>query len=154
MDCNSKLPTFRDWLYTKQGDLTSGKLYPYLKSKPVYQCPTDRLELAAKKRPQPFTSTFGPNGNRTAPRNYSYAMNCGLCHTTDLSSFLEPSKTVIYLEGALAPDDYSGQVGPLGTPTQALSYRHKKKGHLIMADLRIEKMDRAEVSRVATTKRF
>src|SRR2546428_249914 len=35
MDADGHLPSFRNWLYTKPklGDLTSGKLYPYLTSK-------------------------------------------------------------------------------------------------------------------------
>src|SRR5262249_45012436 len=31
VDANGHLPSFREWLYTKQGDLTSGRLFPYLK---------------------------------------------------------------------------------------------------------------------------
>src|SRR5262245_41026556 len=50
LDQNGHLPWFRNWLYTKVGDLTSGRLYPYLNSKPVYLCPTDKLRLASKAR--------------------------------------------------------------------------------------------------------
>src|SRR5258708_936260 len=41
LDHNGHLPWFLDWLYTKPGDLTTGRLFPYLNSKPVYLCPTD-----------------------------------------------------------------------------------------------------------------
>ena len=54
VDFNGHFPSFRNWLYTKAGDLTSGTLYPYLNSKPVYLCPTDKIELSSKRRrPQP-----------------------------------------------------------------------------------------------------
>src|SRR5881394_4439844 len=48
LDQNGHLPWFRNWLYTKPGDLTTGRLYPYLKSKPVYLCPTDKLTFGDK----------------------------------------------------------------------------------------------------------
>ena len=44
-DHNDHFPSFRDWLADRVGDLTTGQLYPYLESKPVYQCPTDKIEL-------------------------------------------------------------------------------------------------------------
>src|SRR5207245_583929 len=53
LDQNGHLPWFRNWLFTKPGDLTTGRLYPYLNSKPVYLCPTDKLRLAAKGRQSP-----------------------------------------------------------------------------------------------------
>src|SRR6266536_4383193 len=90
LDQNGHLPWFRNWLYTKPGDLTTGRLYPYLGSKPVYLCPTDKLTLSERKslvQPVPPNPPFGGVGRR----DYSYAMNCGICHATALSSFLEPS---------------------------------------------------------------
>src|ERR1041385_6905914 len=48
LDQNGHLPWFRNWLFTKPGDLTTGRLYPYLSSKAVYLCPSDKLGLAAK----------------------------------------------------------------------------------------------------------
>ena len=106
MDYRNNLPSFRSWLYTQPGDLTTGRLYPFLKSKPVYLCPTDQSELASKKRTPGTTSP--PFGGTSHPRNYSYAMNCGICHATDLANFLDPSKTLMYMEGALDRNDYSG----------------------------------------------
>jgi hypothetical protein len=41
-------------------------------------------------------------------------MNCGICHETKVSAFKEPTKTMLLMEGKLAPNDYSGQVGPWG----------------------------------------
>jgi len=156
LDANGHLPSFLNWLYTRPGDLTTGKLYPYLNSKPVYLCPTDKLALSSKVRP---TSTTGlptpPTGfaSRLGARDYSYAMNCGICHATDLSRFLEPSKTLLYMEGNLATNDYTGQVGP-AMVSQSLAFRHNNRGHLVMADLRIETMGKKQYDAVAKTKRF
>ena len=107
LDAKDNLPSFRNWLYTKPGDLTTGRLYPYLGSKPVYLCPTDKIELGAKGRPKsPPQGPPASFASRNAPRDYSYAMNCGICHATDLSTFLEPSKTLLYMEG--------GKIGEIG----------------------------------------
>ena len=107
VDFNGHLPSFRNWLCTKVGDLSSGKLYPYLQSRTVYACPTDRLELVRKAPPPAPTNTTGrgPFSNRLAPRDYSYSMNCGICHATDLAGFLEPSRTLLYMEPKLSPAD-------------------------------------------------
>ena len=153
MDQNGHLPSFRDWLYTRLGDLTTGTLYAYLESEPVYLCPTDKIELAKKTRPRTTAPPSGGFLGRNHPRNYSYAMNCGICHATDLSNFLEPSETLLYMEGALGANDYSGQVGPAFV-SQSLAFRHNNRGHLVLADLRVEKMDKAAYGKVEKTKRF
>ena len=152
LDATGNFPSFRNWLYTKPGDLTTGRLFPYLKSKPVYLCPTDKLELASKRRP---ASPPPPGGfaGRFSSRDYSYAMNCGICHATDVTQFLEPLKTLLYMEGNLATNDYTGQVGP-ALVSRALAFRHNKRGHLVMADLHLEKMDKKEYDNVQKTKRF
>src|SRR6266404_4493100 len=80
LDQNGHLPWFRNWLFTKPGDLTTGRLYPYLNSKAVYLCPSDKLGLAVKGRSAALpTPTFGVTSGR---RDFSYAMNCGICHAT------------------------------------------------------------------------
>ena len=151
LDFAGHLPSFRNWLYTKAGDLTSGRLFPYLSSKPVYLCPTDKIELASKRRPQaPPPSGFGSSVGR---RDYSYAMNCGICHATDLSSFLEPTRTLVYMEANLATNDYSGQVGPT-IQVRSMALRHGNRGHAILADNHIVKMDKKEYERNAQLKRF
>lgn len=152
MDYNNHLPSFRDWLYLKPGDLTTGRLYPYLNSRSVYVCPTDRNELATKRVATPASTPQG-FANRTGKRDYSYAMNCGICHATDFSRFKEPSKTLIYMEGALGPTDYTGQVGPIMV-SQSLAYRHNRRGHLVKGDLHVEAMTKKEFDPVAKTKRF
>src|SRR4030095_12227907 len=109
-DYQGNYPSFRSWLYTKRGDLTSGRLYPYLNSKRVYLCPTDEKTLASKNRPRSPTTTAPPVfGGRTQARDYSYSMNCAICHPTDLANFREPAKTLLLLEAELAPNDYTGQ---------------------------------------------
>jgi prepilin-type N-terminal cleavage/methylation domain-containing protein len=153
VDAKGHLPSFRNWLRTGPGDLTTGRLYPYLKSKPVYLCPTDKLELASKRRPGPPASLPPPFFGRTGHRDYSYAMNCAICHTTDLSVFLEPPRTVLYMEGNLATNDYTGLVGP-ALVSRALAFRHSNRGHAVMGDLRIEKMDKKQYDKVQRTKRF
>jgi prepilin-type N-terminal cleavage/methylation domain-containing protein len=132
LDANGRLPSFLTWLYTKPGDLTSGKLYPYLKSRPVYLCPTDKLQLASKTRPanNPLAPS-APGGPVlwNHARDYSYAMNCCICHATDLGAFLSPSRTLVYLEADMATNDFTGLVGP-AMVSRTLSSRHNNRGHL------------------------
>jgi hypothetical protein len=151
MDFSGHFPSFRDWLYTKPGDLTSGRLYPYLRSKPVYLCPTDRLEMASKRRVNaPAPSGFG---GLSRPRDYSFAMNCGICHATDLSTFLEPVKTLLYMEASLATNDYTGMIGPT-FQIRSLATRHAQRGHLIMTDLHLENMNKKQYDAADKLKRF
>ncbi len=156
MDFNGHLPSFRNWLYTRAGDLTTGKLYPHLKSKPTYLCPTDKIELASKRKPKWAAQAAAPGGmfgGRRQPRDYSYAMNCAICHATDLSTFREPSKTLLYMEAHLATNDYSGQVGP-SMVSRSLALRHARRGHLVMGDLRVEKLTKKSYDQIEKTKRF
>ena len=153
LDQNGHLPWFRTWLYTKLGDLTTGRLYPYLNSKPVYLCPTDKLRLAAKGRPSPPALPVLPFGSSSGRRDYSYAMNCGICHATALSSFLEPTKTLLFMEGDLDANDYTGQVGPVFT-VRPLAFRHNNRGNIILSDIHVERIDRKGFDKVKKTKRF
>ncbi len=150
-DHEEHFPSFREWLYSRVGDLTSGTLYPYLESEEVFACPTDKIELASKRK----TSTVGraERVRNSHDRNYSYGMNCGICHSTKISSFLEPSVTMLYMEGNLGPKDYSGQVGP-SFATRSLAFRHNGRGHIMFSDLHIEKWETAEFDARAKKKRF
>jgi prepilin-type N-terminal cleavage/methylation domain-containing protein len=151
LDNSGHLPSFRNWLYTRAGDLTTGKLYSYLNSKPVYLCPTDKIEMSSRRRtPSTATGGFGFVNRR---RDYSYAMNCGICHATDLATFIAPTKTMVFMEALLATNDYSGLVGP-SFGVRALSTRHGNRGHVIMADSHIEKLNKKAYDQVARTKRF
>tara|TARA_B000000565_G_C23717981_1_gene352334 strand:- start:434 stop:976 length:543 start_codon:yes stop_codon:yes gene_type:complete len=153
-DHQGHYPTFRTWLYKRVGDLTTGTLYPYIQAEGRYLCPTDKIELATKRKPR-TTRQISGNTRRSANhgRNYSYGMNCAICHDTKISSFFEPSKTMFFMEGNLGPNDYSGQVGPQAA-TRALAIRHNANGHLIMADLHTEKMNESTFDDVSGTKRF
>lgn len=153
LDANNRLPSFRNWLFTRPGDLTTGKLFPYLQSKPVYLCPTDQRLLASRRPRAPQAAPRPAFGNSGRRRDYSFAMNCAICHANDLSQFLEPARTVIYMEGELGPNDYTGLVGP-GLVSQSLAFRHRGRGHLIFGDLRLERMDRREFARVSRMNRF
>ncbi|HTL15795.1 MAG TPA: type II secretion system protein [Patescibacteria group bacterium] len=138
LDNKGRMPYFLNWLATKPGDLTSGQLYPYLKSRAVYLCPTDKLVLGSNARlPAAPTSPIFGNSNRT--RDYSYAMNCGLCHESDTSKFFAPARTLLFMEADLARNDYSGQVGP-SIATRSLSTRHNGRGHLMFSDLHLESL--------------
>ena len=150
MDHAGRLPSFRDWLYVKAGDLSTGKLYPYLGSKGAYMCPTDRLELNSRKK---ITVAGGQGPMRTGKRDYSYAMNCGICHQTDTSKFIEPSKTMIYMEAVMASDDYTGMVGPRMV-SETLAVRHNKRGHLVYGDLHLETLNKKSFDPLIKQKRF
>ncbi len=146
MDGKGRLPDFREWLRTTSGalgDLTTGKLYPYLKSKPVYVCPTDKIALSA-------------NTSSPAKRDYSYAMNCVLCHDTDTAKFKTPTRTLLFGEAELLPNDYTGLVGPtawMGS-TSAFSSRHYGRGHLMFCDSHIERVKAIAAKKLEKSKSF
>ena len=151
-DQRGHLPSFRDWLSVKVGDLTTGKLYPYLGAKRVYLCPTDARDLAARKRIVVPANNGGPGGH-TGKRDYSYAMNCGLCHEEETSTFLSPSQTMLFMEAAMATNDYSGQAGPtFGSRT--LTIRHNNRGYYVMTDGHVEKMNHGQSVEAEKKKRF
>ena len=144
-DNKGALPDFLQWLQGRPlvpMNLTTGELYPYLKSKPVYLCPTDSLALGSK-----------PN---TATRIYSYAMNCILCHDNDTSKFATPDHTLLFMEPNLATNDFSGLVGPVAFngSTNAISSRHNGSGHLAFCDLHVERVNTAAAKKLERSKRF
>ncbi|MBI4660733.1 MAG: type II secretion system protein [Verrucomicrobia bacterium] len=161
MDSNGGIPRFHKWLFTKPGDITSGALYPYLNSKPAYLCPTDRAELDRKGALAARTNTTSTGANGMAVsrggasmrRDFSYAQNCALCHVGNLSAFVEPTKTVLYLEANLGPNEYTGVVHP-GNGTGSLAFRHQKRGQLMFADLHIEMFDKKTYDKAARVQRF
>lgn len=151
-DNRGNLPAFLRWLHDPPNntDPKTGKLFPYLKTKAVYMCPGDKLELANKRNANGARLNITP---KTKVREYSYAMNCSICHTTALSGFKEPRATVIYLEAVLAPTDYSGQMGPV-SGNSVLAHRHNRRGNLIMGDLSVKQMTKKEVEAASKTARF
>jgi prepilin-type N-terminal cleavage/methylation domain-containing protein len=83
-DNQGSVPRFWEWLYATPGpalehDVSTGTLFPYLKNKAVYLCPTDRLKLCS--------GAEAPTHTAMPKRDYSYAMNCVLCHQHDPSNF-------------------------------------------------------------------
>lgn len=157
-DFNGGFPRFHKWLFAKPGDLTTGALFPYLKAKPVYLCPTDGVELSRKQSlaARAVTTTAGQNGMAVSRggsytrRDFSYVQNCALCHVTKLSEFLEPSKTLLSLEAKLGVNEYTGVVDPSG----ALAYRHQNRGHLMYGDLHIDTFDKKAYDKASRDRRF
>ena len=80
-------------------------------------------------------------------------MNCGICHATDMSTFLDPTATLLYMEASLATNDYTGMVGPT-FQVRSLALRHAQRGHIILADLHIATMNKHEYDIADKTKRF
>ena len=151
-DYQSRLPSFRDWLCVTNGNLTTGKLFPFIGAKLSYLCPTDQAELAAHKRIVVPSTGGGPQG-RIARRDYSYAMNCGLCHEEETSTFIAPAQTMLFMEALMATNDYSGQAGPtFGSHT--LTTRHNRRGDYAMTDGHVERMDSKQSLAAEKKKRF
>jgi len=153
LDQNGRFPNFRTWLSTRRGDLTTGKLYPYVGARQTYLCPTDSKELASKKRPSWAGSGANPGPGAPAKRDYSYAISCGMCHAVDTAQFKVPSKTLLFMEPYLAANDYSGEVGPTFA-SHSLALRHGKRGNLVMADLHLENPTQKQATAMEKTKIF
>jgi len=149
LDSRGRIPDFRSWLYptitpAPGPDVSRGKLFPYLNSKAIYLCPTDKREL--EKQPPALKV-----------RDYSYPMNCRACHPPDLVSYLKPAKTFLLMEANMIPTDFTGLVAPtpwFGVSTRQLAFRHNKRGHLLMADAHIETLNTNGFAQVSMTKRF
>lgn len=134
-----RFPTFLEWLYAlpdeATGNLTTGKLYPYLKSRTVYLCPTQARKVS---RPiyAPFPQEWHPD--------HSYAMNCMMCHAHDVSRCFAPARTLFFVEAADLPNDRLGSLAQpvpsqFGTnaPVSAPAFPHAGRGHLLMADAHV-----------------
>jgi prepilin-type N-terminal cleavage/methylation domain-containing protein len=151
-DYKGSLPSFLTWLYSKNYDLTSGALYPYLKSKGVYRCPTDKLTNSTASG----WSISGAISSGTAKRDYSYGMNCIICHDTELSKFVAPTRTLLYMEASLEAQDYSGMVGPVSFwgNASALAARHKGAGHMVFGDFHALRVKVKTAVAMERSKRF
>lgn len=147
LDNKGQLPFFLEWLHAsdKPNDLTSGLLYPHLRSKPVYLCPTDKLGLSS---------------TRVAPsalRDNSYVMNCIICHDTDTTRFVAPTRTLLFMEANLAAADHSGVVGPhaqAGITNTTIWLRHNGRGHLVFCDSHTEWVNGKSFMRLDRSNRF
>lgn len=142
-------PSMLNWLYAPNAvkpDVSTGLLYPYLRSKTVYLCPTDKAQLDASAKPPTSALT----------RAHSYVLNCVMCHAKDTLKCWAPSRTIFFLEaaniGSGTPFNRTGVVspptGPLGRfafgATGDLAVRHNQRGHLLMADIHVEKMKKKQ----------
>ena len=149
LDNKSKLPDFLVWLHALQGDVTSGTLYPYLKSKEIFFCPTDRLTF----RPVTTTTTSFTNPNRGS----SYTMNCILCHDNDTSTFTSPARTMVFMEPNLKTNETSGLTGPvfwIGSSDNAISGRHNGSGYIVFADFHAQRVKTAVAKRLERSRSF
>lgn len=143
---------FLNWLGAQPRDLTTGTLYPYLKGKAVYLCPTDKAALAAN---------CGPLAPPPAPaigclRDYSYAMNCIICHDADSAKFKTPAQTLLFMEADLQKQDYSGMVGPVSFwgNTNAMSPRHTRSGHMMFCDFHTQRVKDRAAQTLERSRRF
>jgi prepilin-type N-terminal cleavage/methylation domain-containing protein len=149
--CNDmgRNPSMLNWVYSVKAttaDVSTGLLYPYIKSKSVYLCPTDKAQLdAAQKFPA-----------LTPGRGHSYAFNCMMCHAHDSIKCWAPSKTLFFLEatnlnasgefymtGMVSPPFGSSLPFPFGVPG-ILATRHNQRGYMLMADIHVEKMKKKQ----------
>lgn len=151
-------PSMLNWVYPMNAttaDVSRGWLYPYVKSKAVYLCPTDKAQLDAQKPPiLPVT------------RAHSYAFNCMMCHAHDAVNCIAPSRTLLFLEatnlvttplyrsGMVSPPGSTGVPAPFGAPG-VLATRHNQRGHMLMADIHVEKMKKKQFDdRTLSDKQF
>jgi prepilin-type N-terminal cleavage/methylation domain-containing protein len=148
-DFKGLLPSFLVWLHPPDVNqaISNGTLYPYLRSPAVYLCPTDKMTLAAKV----------PRGTPpSAIRQYSYAMNCVLCHEGDTGRYLASTRTLLFGEADLLWNDLSGIVGPriiFGSPS-SFSYRHNNATHFLFSDTHFEQVKRAKAQVLQRSERF
>lgn len=139
VDMNGRFPYFKTWLSLNRTSMTNGLLWRYVGNKETYLCPTDKQEMASRKRPRWATNNAPAGAGTGGPvkRDYSYAISCGMCHNIDTAQFKSPSRTMLFMEAYLATNDYSGEVGPTFA-SHSLALRHGIRGNLIMTDLHME----------------
>jgi prepilin-type N-terminal cleavage/methylation domain-containing protein len=149
--CNDlgRYPSMLNWVYAVNAvspDVSTGLLYSYLKSKPVYLCPTDKAQIDATQK-MPVSVPM---------RGHSYAFNCMMCHAHDPIKCWAPSKTIMFLEatnlstsgslymsGMVSPPPGSAIPFPFGIPGIPAT-RHNQRAHLLMADIHVEKMKKKQ----------
>ena len=134
-DYDDLLPDRNAWLFKTFKDLTSGTLYPYLKTTNIFLCPSDRILLKRK-------SNINPDW-----RDFSYALN-GYVHYVRLRDFAQPDQTFTLMEEAIDSPLNDGFVIPNGL--DILAYRHLDKGNLLMADVHVERWVAKKFNRYAT----
>ena len=137
-----RFPSMLEWLYqrSRPGVLTSGQLYPYLKSQAVFLCPVDA--------PKASTNT-APWAQPTLVMDHSYTMNCRMCHAHDVTMCLAPARTVYFVEAInLRPNLRGASIpppgdtfGPFGLTAEGqVALRHSARAHLLMVDTHVERL--------------
>ena len=155
-----RFPNILEWLYPRSGtqDMTAGKLYPYLKSKTIYLCPTDKADL--DRRAQSPPNPFFPR------REHSYQINCMMCHAHDVTSFFTPAQTLMFLEATnpvLISAGLSFKSGMALAPSPppapqplvaALTFFHNRRGNLLMGDAHVATMNYKQFGEAQKMKNF
>ena len=151
-----RFPDILEWLYPRGGlaDITRGRLYPYVKNKVVYLCPTDKAEL---ERNKPATSPL-------LVRQNSYGINCMMCHAHDVTSVISPSQTLMFVEATNVGQSATSLAGlvPAPPPPPAvpsllptgIAYRHNQRGLLLFVDTHVQKMNKKQVEAASRFKQF
>ena len=121
-DNEDKLPHMQNWLDKDNNrQIEDGQLFPYLTTKRLYLCPTDRRLL---KRPGQWSdrrdfsyAISGPGTDDRNPGNYS----------AKITAWLEPMKSFTFMEEALDAPLNDGHIWP--NQWDVLATRHKGKGN-------------------------
>jgi prepilin-type N-terminal cleavage/methylation domain-containing protein/prepilin-type processing-associated H-X9-DG protein len=143
-----RLPTILEWLYPRtppgsigavsgSTDLTKGQLFPCVKSKDVYRCPSE--------------TGLDPGG--LGPIDHSYQVSCMMCHAHDPSACLAPSRSVYFVEVLNLSRGFTTGIALLPYPPQ-MAFRHNNREHFLFADTHVEKLTRTEYTNAAADKRF
>src|SRR5690349_20313793 len=146
-----RLPSILGWLYaettTLQADISTGQLYPYLRSKSVYLCPVRQSQTGST-----------PAGNGAPRSDHSYSMNCEMCHAHDSSACLTPSKTIFFVETTnYVPAVVGGLSGPIEiTPPGSFNpflpgFPHQQDSNFLMIDGHIRRMTPKQMNSEAMT---
>jgi prepilin-type processing-associated H-X9-DG protein len=151
-----RLPSFLEWLYglapEAEGDLTTGRLYPYLKTKKVYLCPT---------HPATVTNPGWAPGPMQFQADHSYAVNCMTCHAHDITDCRAPARTVYLVEEANLPTSRWGSIAEpdpaqFGTnlPVSVPAFPHSGRTGLLMMDGHVAGLTAAEFRIEKAAKEF
>jgi len=106
--------------YYRNQDITTGTIYPYLKNQDIYLCPTDKVAL---KRPGGWSKwadfSYAISGPGMDDRNQRV-------YNAKLSSWVEPDKSMTFMEESLDAPLNDGHVWP--NKNDLLATRHKGRG--------------------------
>jgi len=152
-----RLPVILGWLYAystakddwEAKDVSSGQLYPYVGERRSYMCPSERFV--------PLSHSGKTSG---AANDHSYAMNCMMCHTHDLSTCLTPAKSLFFIERTnLSNDTIGGLLADsphleLYHLVSQIPFCHKQRAWMLMIDLHVESQTRKGYETGSATAEF